>query len=158
MPLANGLALWASSPTSVYAAAAGGLAQFDGTAWRTAATGSTAALRDVFGTSASDVWAVGDSGTVLHFDGQAWRAAVVDTTARLTGVWASRPTNVWVVGLGGQIRRRRGPQDCAAIEHQVDALGLGDLRIIGVAFFSRSWVMSSLGAPPAHSTLSAASP
>src|SRR5687767_14503924 len=35
---------------------------------------SVAALHDVGGTSATDVWAFGDFGTVSHYDGSAWQS------------------------------------------------------------------------------------
>jgi photosystem II stability/assembly factor-like uncharacterized protein len=65
-------------------------------------------LRHVFGLNASDVYAVGDSGTVLHWNGSAWRLMAVPTDTLLRGVWGSGPSDVFAVGAGGTILRYDG--------------------------------------------------
>ena len=66
---------WASSPHNVLVVGASGfksscctgkIAQFNGTTWSSAPIGTLPSLRAVWGSSASDIWIVGDSGTVLH--------------------------------------------------------------------------------------------
>ena len=59
-------------------------------------------LTSVWGSSATDVWAVGAHGTVLHYDGVSWERA--DTTVpegglvfTLRSVWLDRPDDVWIV-------------------------------------------------------------
>ncbi|MFL5447941.1 MAG: hypothetical protein ACJ8A6_11455 [Gemmatimonadales bacterium] len=39
---------------------------FNGSAWTPIDTGSKSALADIWGSSASDIFAVGDGGTILH--------------------------------------------------------------------------------------------
>jgi hypothetical protein len=62
-------------------------------------------LYAVWGTSSSDVWAVGDRETVLHFDGNVWSGAVLAsgtdnlTAGTLYGVWADDHQNAWAVGM-----------------------------------------------------------
>ncbi|HNN96806.1 MAG TPA: hypothetical protein PKI03_31265 [Pseudomonadota bacterium] len=50
--------------------------------------------------SNTDVWAVGDSSTVLHWDGKTWTPNNTGIPAgiALSGVWASAPDDVWAVG------------------------------------------------------------
>jgi hypothetical protein len=55
-------------------------------------------LRGVWGSSASDVWAVGAEGTILHFDGKVWRSVPSGTATNLTDVSGSAPDDVWAVG------------------------------------------------------------
>ena len=57
-------------------------------------------LNAVWGSSATDVYAVGSSGTILHFDGNAWQAIPSGTTATLYGVGGSSATDVYVTGDG----------------------------------------------------------
>src|SRR5260370_19816494 len=45
--------------------------------------------RGVWGSEASDVWAVGDYGTIQHWDGSAWTSAWSGTTDRLCVVWGN---------------------------------------------------------------------
>ena len=55
-------------------------------------------LYGVWGSSASDVFAVGDGGTILHYDGSAWSAMSSGTTADSYGC----------LGQLGHRRLRRG--------------------------------------------------
>lgn len=69
-------------------------------------------LTSVWGSSATDVWAVGSNGTVLHYDGAVWEkadrvAADASTFFTLRSVWLERPDEVWVVD-GFSIRRGSG--------------------------------------------------
>src|SRR5437867_1758711 len=70
---------------------------FDGSAWRVVAT-APAALQSVWGTSGSDVYAVGRLGTILHYDGGTWRSVL--STGQwydwLEGIWGSSPQDVYV--------------------------------------------------------------
>src|SRR5215471_8242835 len=57
----------------------------------------------VWGSEASDVWMVGEAGTILHWDGSAWTSASSGTTNILRGVWGSGESDVWAVGDLGTI-------------------------------------------------------
>ena len=46
-------------------------------------------LHSVWGSSATDVFVVGDAGTVLHYDGSAWSKMNCGTSANLKGVWGT---------------------------------------------------------------------
>jgi photosystem II stability/assembly factor-like uncharacterized protein len=48
--------------------------------------------------SATDGWAVGDSGTILHWDGSHWLSATSPTTATLSAVTLVPPNDGWAVG------------------------------------------------------------
>ena len=58
-------------------------------------------LNWVHGTSASDIFVVGDAGPALHFDGSAWTLQPTPTTEALWGVWGAAPDDVWAVGGRG---------------------------------------------------------
>ena len=62
---------------------------------------NTAQLRGVHGTSASDVWAVGDGGALLRFDGAAWTAMTSGTSNALSRVFALTPSRAYAVGQAG---------------------------------------------------------
>ena len=55
----------------------------------------------VWGSSDTDVWAVGDGGTAVHFDGQAWTLVAIGATENLTSVHGTGPNDVWVMGADG---------------------------------------------------------
>ena len=48
-------------------------------------------LNWVHGFSASDIFVVGNAGTVLHFDGDSWTEQPTPTTEALWGVWGAAP-------------------------------------------------------------------
>ena len=41
-------------------------------------------LNGLWGTSANDIFAVGDRGTVVHFDGESWQQTLLDVTHEQT--------------------------------------------------------------------------
>ncbi|MBX3199854.1 MAG: hypothetical protein KF894_17085 [Labilithrix sp.] len=77
----------------------------DPLSWTSIDSKSTAPLESIWGSSATDVWAVGGNGIVRRFTGGASFAIVdgVPTTAALHGVWGSGRNDVWVVGDSGTI-------------------------------------------------------
>jgi hypothetical protein len=110
VPVAAGLAftgVWASAPNDVFvvgsANEAAAIYHFDGAGWSPMTAPPVGPLLDVWGFSASDVYAVG-AGTMLHFDGQAWNE-VQSVPQRLAGVWGSSAADVFTVGSGGTIIR-----------------------------------------------------
>src|SRR5207237_7668252 len=66
--------------------------------WSSVSSGTTQNLYSVWGTSASDVWAVGSNGTILHYNGTTWSSVASGTTNTLVGIWGSSATDVWAVG------------------------------------------------------------
>ncbi len=74
---------------------------YDGMAWSPMSSGTSAHLRSVWGTSASDVFAVGDNGTILRYDGTAWSALSSGTAACLYDVWGTSSSDFFAVGGSG---------------------------------------------------------
>ena len=74
---------------------------YDGSGWQTESGSGGEALHGVWGSSASDVYAVGTNGTILHYDGAAWvavgGAAVMGVT--IADIWGSSDSDVYAVGL-----------------------------------------------------------
>ena len=65
-------------------------------------SGTSNDLRSVWGTDASNVWAVGDD-TMVHWNGTAWAAETIGNSVSLYSVWGTDASNVWAVGWGGMI-------------------------------------------------------
>ena len=57
----------------------------------------------VWGSSNSNVFAVGDSGTILHYDGISWSIMTMTDpiTDKLNSVWGWSPTGVFALGDNG---------------------------------------------------------
>jgi len=66
---------------------------------------TTWALRDVYGITPIDVYAVAgensyhNMGAIIHYDGNSWKT-VLEGTGRLLSVWGSSATDVYAVGPG----------------------------------------------------------
>jgi hypothetical protein len=109
------LSVWGSSAADVFVAGFqvegtnedvrvfGRIFHYDGTAWaRMTLPSGVGVLHGIWGSSASDVFSVGDDGAVLHYDGTAW--TLTRPTGRiLLGVWGSSPSDVFAVGEAGAI-------------------------------------------------------
>src|SRR5262249_18365314 len=90
--------LWGSGPGSVWAGgAAGNLLHFDGGIWSSAAT-LPITVEQLWGTSDTDFWAVGQS-NILHFaSGTEWMQQTLPAAGGVVALYGSWPTNVWAVG------------------------------------------------------------
>lgn len=58
------------------------------------------AKRDMWGSSASDIWAVGNEGSIDHFNGITWAPFTSPVGETLSGVWGNSASDVWAVGQG----------------------------------------------------------
>jgi hypothetical protein len=76
---------------------------YDGTAWssQSVPAGDTV-LNDVWGSSAADVYAVGENGLILHYDGTRWTASN-QTDDTLLGIFGGSLSDVYAVGNGGRV-------------------------------------------------------
>ncbi|WP_420126241.1 WD40/YVTN/BNR-like repeat-containing protein [Longimicrobium sp.] len=117
--------VWGSSASDVWAVGEKGeMVRWNGTAWTLHRYDGTSvtqqplgnfdtpaqsyALRGVWGSSATNVFAVGDGGVVLRYDGTTWTRMTTGTTAQLNRVWGSSATNVYAVTSTGRLLRYNG--------------------------------------------------
>ncbi len=106
--------VWGSSRSDVFVVADRTLLHFDGTNWLELQYYTVIdlegrrrrplydffhplALNAVWGSSASDVFAVGD-GTIIHYDGASWRSMLLPESGRLNSVWGGSANFVYAVG------------------------------------------------------------
>lgn len=80
----------------------------NGSNWYSMASGTVQNLNGVWGGSATDVFAVGDNGTILHYNGSTWSAMSSGTTQALAGVWGSSGTDVYAVGAWNTVLHYNG--------------------------------------------------
>ncbi len=76
----------------------------------------------VWGTSPTDVYAVGSDGRILHHDGAAWTAEPSGTTAILTDVWGTAADDVYAVGDAGAILHYDGTRWASMASNTTNAL------------------------------------
>lgn len=98
-------AVWVAPDQSVYAVGREGvILRGSGVMWSSLDNGTRQDLNAVWGSSSSDIWAVGYR-TVLRWNGSRWdpvTVPVVDPQG-FVGVWGTGPNDVWVVGRSGVI-------------------------------------------------------
>lgn len=138
--------LFGTSSTTMFAVAgdtgsnANKLLAFNGTSWSVRATTQavSGALLRLHGTSASDVWAVGENGALAHYDGTSWdfRAAaaiddIVQTAASATGddLAVATAYGFFTRSAGGFIRR--GTSNELQSMHDAWAASPSDVWFVG---------------------------
>jgi hypothetical protein len=87
----------------------GSLRHFDGSAWTTSLSKTSAHLRalwvgDGFG------WVVGDDGTILAFDGRNWAPVASPVDASIVGVWAASRNEAWAIAIENEGVQAAGHQ------------------------------------------------
>ncbi len=97
--------------------------------WTAESSGTPNELRAIFGTSATDVWVVGD-GVVLHSDGGGtWTVAAdgvpADVNLRAIGGRPGGP--VWAVGNAWTIVRRDAPRGSSSRPASPSTIPAGDV-------------------------------
>lgn len=118
--------VWASGPNDIYICGHnsgsqinegnGNMWHYDGNNWEVedirSNAGSNGNLSSVHGSSANNVWAVGDHGRygsdirdpfIVQFDGARWKKYTVNSEYALYDVFVESRTSVWACGDGGLI-------------------------------------------------------
>lgn len=100
-------AVWGTLGGDVWIVGTGGLIyrKPPGGAWTQVTSPTTTFLYWVFGTSANNVWAVGDFGVTLHFDGTSWKTVTVAATTSLRAIARVPGGGLRMVGHAGTILR-----------------------------------------------------
>ena len=94
-------AIWGSSPHDMYIAANSGVYGGNGRTWEGSMAGGP--QRGIWGFSGSDIFAVGDGGSISHYDGRSWERFETGAAENLNGVWGPDPKRVFAVGDAGLV-------------------------------------------------------
>ena len=132
--------------------------------WQAAASPTLEDLVAIWGRSASELWAVGESGAILRYDGAAWRLET-RVNAALSGV-AGNATEVYAVGSpaavyrlavgtwqrlvvpGLSTERLRAVHSPTPGEVWVAGAGLGAGSGLALRLREGQWLRTNLGPPP----------
>ena len=106
--------------------------------WSALYSGTGNALNGVWGTSASNVYAVGNGGTFLHYNGTTWTPVYGGTTNSLRDVWGTGSTNIYLVGAKGTIQHYNGTsftyisagQTSAMTCHSIDGTSASNIYVV----------------------------
>ncbi len=154
----NVLAVWGTSFDDVWITADGsadnagwkvamsyhGKAGTDGQLeWTNVDSRSRAALRALWGSSANDIWAVGDVGVIRHVtDTTKSEWTIIDSPTRedLHGLWGSAADDVWAVGAAGTILHYDG-NDWRAVAAAFPSADKPDLRGVWGSARDDVWIV-----------------
>lgn len=136
----------------------GTLLRFDGTGWTARRFDGTTVqplslgewgvparrvhLRALHGTSATQLVAAGDSGTLLRLNGTTWSVIPTGTTAAITDVWGTSVTNLFLTTDDGRVLRYNGTAVTVASGIQAP----GALRAVWGSSGSNVYVVGDGGA------------
>jgi hypothetical protein len=95
---------------------------WDGLTLSVVDSGNQLRLNGIWGSGASDVWTLGNAGTILHYQGAFFTSITrAYVTSILRAVWGTDADDIWAVGDGGSILRNWGG-------HWVQHIASGNLR------------------------------
>jgi hypothetical protein len=103
--------VWGASRNNIFAIGSDGrtppdvgvILRWDGKEWLPVEEGIRATPRGIWGSSASDAWAVGDNGLILHYNGVHWFEMESGTARSLLAVTGTSAGDVYAVGEGGAV-------------------------------------------------------
>jgi regulation of enolase protein 1 (concanavalin A-like superfamily) len=90
--------------------------------WNAQTSGVSSSLLGVWGANTTNVWSVGDGGTILKWNGTAWSAQTSGIATSLRAAWGVDVNNVWAVGDSGVILKWNGTAWSAQTSGTANAL------------------------------------
>ncbi len=138
----NGItAVWASSPTDVWAVGDDAVvAHYDGASWGRTIAGSPF-KSSIWGSGPSDIYAL-STFDLVHYDGSSWTEVSLDAGAGDGQVWGTSASDVWVMTDSSQISHFDG----ARWETLETSDFVGDLAAVWGPAPDDLWAAGSAGA------------
>ena len=143
--------VWGTDATHVWASTTTGeILFYNGTSWsiQLASTGNDDYMKGLWGTSNTDVWAVGyiTGGTtagshIYHYDGTTWVLTNTIPNRFFLKGQSIDATNFWVVGSGGSIYKGNG----TTLAAQKDETNDNGFRCAWSADYNNSWMAGGKG-------------
>jgi hypothetical protein len=102
--------VWGTSSSDVWTGGTAGntsLQHWDGASWTTMAGAETADVTGLWGTSSTNVYAVGGT-YAQRWDGVSWTDVPTDATSGLLAIWGSSATDIYAGGLNGMLVHSSG--------------------------------------------------
>jgi hypothetical protein len=95
--------VWAAGEKTTLPNKGNVIARYNAGSWSVVFSTQTP-IRDMWGTAADDIWAVGESGVVAHYDGAGWtESEILNGAVDLNGVWAAAADRYYAAAAGGVI-------------------------------------------------------
>jgi hypothetical protein len=95
--------VWAAATGEVYAVSLKEVIRYDGQTWEVVHTDNDLVLYDIWGSSATDVYAVGWGGDILHYDGLSWHLLSSVPQIDYESIWGRGRSDIFAAGKAGRI-------------------------------------------------------
>lgn len=102
------------------------------------------ALWSVWGSSATDAWAAGESGSLVHYSGGKWQASLSPTKSPLYALWGSAANDIYAVGDRGTVLHYDG-QEWSAMTISGSTTGIGALYGVWGSSKDDVWIVGAGG-------------
>lgn len=134
------------SPTNGWAVGWGKIQHWDGSTWSLVTSPSTRTYYGMDAVSPTDIWAVGDSGTIIHYDGSGWSSAASPAASYdwLVDVSMASATDGWIVGSPGIILGWNGSA-WAKYNHSMTDNALRGVSVLRGASGTVGWAVGDGG-------------
>jgi hypothetical protein len=96
----SGFSMFAFSENDYWLTGYGAMFHYNGTIAQLYEPDSlhSGSFHSMWGMSSTDMYAVGDGGTILHFDGSTWTKMQSGTTKDIAEIWGTSDANIWGSG------------------------------------------------------------
>jgi cysteine-rich repeat protein len=143
-------AVWSSGAAVFAGSDTGQVFRHDSNGWADTHSGTTASIWSIWGTSPSNVYAVGRGGVMLRYDGRAWLRVNLGIIDTLNWVWGTGPDDIYVAGARGRLLHFDGtawttvPTGVGVFLNGVSGSGPDDVYVVGddgtaLHFDGRGW-------------------
>lgn len=102
------LTVWGLGPGQVFAAGVNVILSLGSDGWEIMPAPAPFELWGIWGTSVTNLHAVGQNGVILRWDGVSWRKVPSPFPELLLGIWGTSESNIWAVGIQGALLRWNG--------------------------------------------------
>ncbi|HMN50022.1 MAG TPA: glucosyl transferase [Ignavibacteriaceae bacterium] len=138
--------IYAFAENHIVVTSGGGLWWFDGNKWNAECSINpllTGAINKLWGSSSSDLYAVGNNGNIAHWDGRKWTKIESGTTLNINDIWGdyNQKTGEWeILAVSGNILH--------GWQHERDILSIKNKAVVKIYSEGVQWPLSGVWFKP----------
>lgn len=99
---------WIVNANAIFGIGGSNIYFYDGATWSKMTNPDGRMLNSIWGSSATDAYAVGNDGVILHYDGVSWTATTSSASDSFSTVWGTASNDVYAVGRWGRVLHYNG--------------------------------------------------
>jgi cysteine-rich repeat protein len=95
--------IWGTGSDNIVITDFGSVHHFEGFSWKIKGSVEAAHYYSMWGSSSTNIYAVGEQGYMMNYDGEDWLDVTSNTNERLNSIWGSSSSDIYAVGENGTI-------------------------------------------------------